>query len=165
MNDILLSLLALDVITDNDGEKGGENKGFSRFVGFCLAVLGIIAVFAILSKLGISDEQLLMAVMVILAPFLWDYFVNFAVMDLTNNQHILAAGATIVVAFIILLVLEVISKGAERCSNSNYTFIQSIGLLVHMSASPLKGIVQAVLVFSLFKGAIHAMVAFLLWLF
>lgn len=164
-NDMLLSWLALDVIGDKNDDDQGEKKESLFFTGLCLLVIGILVVFTVLSKLGVSSEQLQMALVVMLAPFLWDYFINFTVMDMTNTQHILAAGGTILVAVIILIILEVAARVSDSCAKSTVASIQSFGFVVHMVAGALKWFTQAVLIFAVFKVILHIVLAFLFWLF
>jgi hypothetical protein len=164
-NDMLLSVLAFNVITEKDPNEEKGKKGSLFFTGLCLVTAGILLLFMVLLKLGITSDQLLKAVMIVLTPFLWDYFINFTVMDLTNTQHIFAAAGTIMASYIVLIVLEAISKAQRLLTASTIVSIQSFGYLVGKVLAAVKWIVQAVLICSIFKGLIHLVFGFFIWLF
>lgn len=165
MNDVILSWLALDVITDNDSNKNKQTKESLFLPGLCLFLFAFVMLFAILYRLGISQDQLKTALLIITAPFLWDYYINFAVVDITNNQHILAAVGSIIASFALLIVLEWIKELYKRLAVSRITSVQSFAYVLHSNTMVLRWSLQAVLMVSIFKLAIHSILALLLWLF
>lgn len=162
INDMLLTCLAVDTLTD-DRNKEKKESYFLHTIMLFLVVGG--GVYYILYRIGVPLEQLQNTAMILVTPFIWDYLINSNVMDLSNFQHILAAVGSMIVAILMMVAFDYIADLSKYCGKLKYKLVQSIGFALHMLSAGLKALAFAVFMFSLLKGGFHMIVGLFLWLF
>lgn len=161
---MLLTLLAIDKLTEKNEEP--DKSESLLFPGIVLSLIVIGLLYAILNKLGVPSEYLQWALVIIVAPFIWDYLISFSgVMEFSNIHYILAAVATMIVSVLVLWLLQWFLDIYRLCANSKYPFVKGIVPLLTLLTIILRAFVFAVFFVGMFKFGIHSVIGFFTWLF